>query len=215
MTVGLLTVASTLCFLQIAALGWGGWAGLLAQPARAAAVAMTFGLGCVGAFSGFSLGPGRRGGREGLGFLVAALLGSVLLAWLPPSMDRRGVWTFDGDGVRWVGVALLVVGGPLRVWPMFVLGRRFSPFVAIQHGHELVTEGPYRVIRHPSYVGGIVWLVGWALVFRSGMGLAFAVAAVWMIVVRIGAEEELLAAEFGERWAAYRRRTWRLVPFVY
>ena len=85
-------------------------------------------------------------------------------------MDRRDVSTIDGTAVRWLGVATLVVGCVLRVWPMFVLGRRFSGLVALQPDHELVTDGPYRWVRHPSYLGGMLGMLGWALVFRSSVG---------------------------------------------
>ena len=55
----------------------------------------------------------------------------------------------------------------MRIWPVFVLGHRFSGLVAIQPGHKLVTSGVYGVIRHPSYLGLLVNSLGWALAFRS------------------------------------------------
>ena len=91
----------------------------------------------------------------------------ILLAYLPAYTDRIGFWTLDGDTTRWIGVALLVGGSALRLWPVFVLGNRFSGLVAIQHGHTLVTTGVYGVIRNPSYLGLLVSSLGWALAFRS------------------------------------------------
>ena len=187
----------------------------MAHPARAATALTTVALAGATAGSGMSLGPGKREGAEGGRIFLAAILGTPLIAWVPPHMDRYNTWVIDGDAARWLGLALFVVGGLLRVWPIVVLGWRFSPFVAIQEGHELVTGGVYRVIRHPSYLGAVLGLAGWALVFRSIVGLALVVPTVWLVIVRIQAEEALLASEFGERYAAYRRRTWRLVPFVY
>ena len=90
----------------------------------------------------------------------------VLAAFLPAYTDRKGFWILDGDALRWLGVVLFAAGGALRLWPVFVLGRRFSGLVAIQPGHELVTSGVYRVIRHPSYLGLLVNSLGWALAFR-------------------------------------------------
>jgi protein-S-isoprenylcysteine O-methyltransferase Ste14 len=98
---------------------------------------------------------------------------------------------------------------------MFVLGRRFSALVAIQEGHTLVTEGPYRLVRNPSYLGALLAAAGWSLVFRSGLGLLVVALLAWLLVVRIDAEEALLASEFGDEYDAYRRRTWRLVPWLY
>jgi protein-S-isoprenylcysteine O-methyltransferase Ste14 len=213
--VALVTLAGTVVFLALAAIGWGGWAGLVAHPARAGAVAASVGFAVLAAFSGMSLSTGKREDPRAHWLFLPALVGSLVFAWLPPWTDRRELWAIDGDAVRWTGLVLFVVGCALRVWPMFVLGARFSAFVAIQEGHALVTDGLYGVIRHPSYLGGLLAFAGWALVFRSTAGLLLEVAALWLVVARIDAEEALLAGEFGAAWEAYRRRTWRLVPGVY
>ena len=124
-------------------------------------------------------------------------------------------WTIDGDLVRWLGVALCAAGGVLRLWPVFVLGRRFSGLVAIQPGHRLVTDGIYGVIRHPSYLGLIVNLLGWALAFRSVIGLLLVALTVLILLGRIHSEEALLRSQFGAEYDAYRARTWRLIPGLY
>jgi protein-S-isoprenylcysteine O-methyltransferase Ste14 len=125
------------------------------------------------------------------------------------------IWTLDGDAVRWLGVVLLAVGGTLRLWPVFVLGRRFSGLVAIQPGHTLVTDGIYRFIRHPSYLGLLVGALGWVLAFRSGIGVLLAALNLVPLVARIRAEEALLRSQFGAEYEAYRNRTSRLIPGVY
>jgi len=126
-----------------------------------------------------------------------------------------GAWTLDGDTVRWLGVVLFALGGVVRLWPVFVLGRRFSGLVAIQPGHTLVTDGIYGVIRNPSYVGLLAGALGWALAFRSGIGVVLALLNLVPLVARIRAEERLLADQFGAEYETYRTRTWRLVPGVY
>ena len=103
----------------------------------------------------------------------------------------------------------------LRIWPIFVLGRRFSGLVAIQPGHELVTDGIYRVIRHPSYLGMIILILGWALAFRSGLGVILAALIVPPLLMRIRSEETLLRLQFGDEYGAYRRRTSLLIPGIY
>lgn len=78
-----------------------------------------------------------------------------------------------------------------------------------------MTTGFYRYIRHPSYLGAYLGGIGWVLVFRSVIGLVLmlllALAFGWVV----GKEEALLLTEFGDEYTAYRRRTWRLLPFVY
>jgi protein-S-isoprenylcysteine O-methyltransferase Ste14 len=98
---------------------------------------------------------------------------------------------------------------------VFVLGRRFSGLVAIQPGHTLVTSGVYGVIRHPSYLGLLVNALGWALAFRSGVGVLLTALLVPPLLVRIHAEERLLRDQSGGEYEAYCRRTWRLIPGLY
>jgi protein-S-isoprenylcysteine O-methyltransferase Ste14 len=113
------------------------------------------------------------------------------------------------------GFLLYVFGGVLRLAPVFVLGRRFSGLVAIQPDHRLVTEGLYRVIRHPSYLGLLITVLGWALAFRSGVGVVIAVLMLIVLIGRIEAEERLLGETFGAEYEAYRAHTWRLAPYLY
>ena len=166
-------------------------------------------------FTGGNLSPGEREDRSNRWVLAAFGLIGLLSAYLPAYTDRKDVWTFDGDSVRWLGVALFAVGGVLRIWPVFVLGRRFSGLVAIQPGHTLVTDGVYGVIRHPSYLGLLVNALGWALAFRSGVGLLLTAAAIPPLLARIRAEERLLRAQFGDAYDAYCSRTSRLLPGLY
>jgi protein-S-isoprenylcysteine O-methyltransferase Ste14 len=112
-------------------------------------------------------------------------------------------------------VALLTAGGALRIWPVYVLGNRFSGLVAIQHGHKLVTSGIYGVIRNPSYLGLLISTLGWALAFRSEVGVVLAAMMIPPLVARMSAEERLLRAHFGSEYDAYCKRTWRLIPRVY
>jgi protein-S-isoprenylcysteine O-methyltransferase Ste14 len=136
-------------------------------------------------------------------------------AYLPAYTDRKGVWTIDGDAVRWLGVTFFAAGGVLRIWPVFVLGRRFSGLVAIQPGHTLVTTGVYGVIRNPSYLGLLLNALGWGLAFRSVVGVLLTALLMPPLVARIRAEERLLRSQFGDEYEIYCARTWRLVPGIY
>jgi protein-S-isoprenylcysteine O-methyltransferase Ste14 len=166
-------------------------------------------------FTSGNISSGRREDIKNRWIFVPFLVISLVLAWLPAYTDRRDIWTIDGDAVRYVGLVLLVVGGVLRLAPVFILGSRFSGLVAIQEGHTLVTNGLYRVIRHPSYLGLLVFLLGWVLLFRSAIGVLVSLLILPALVARMNSEEALLATEFGEQYSEYRRRTWRLLPFLY
>jgi protein-S-isoprenylcysteine O-methyltransferase Ste14 len=78
-----------------------------------------------------------------------------------------------------------------------------------------VTTGPYAYLRHPSYLGALLFALGWGLAFRSLAGVALAVLMIVPIVGRIRAEEAMLSKEFGAEYESYRARTSRLVPGIY
>jgi protein-S-isoprenylcysteine O-methyltransferase Ste14 len=214
-TLAFASVGGVLVYLGLAVLGWGGFGAFFASPARIALVVATVAMVVAALFSSGNLSTGEREDRSNRWIVGALGLIGLLSAWLPAYTDRKEFWVLDGDAVRWIGVALYAVGGALRLWPVFVLGRRFSGLVAIQPGHALVTGGIYSVIRNPSYVGLLVLSLGWALAFRSGVGVLLAALNIPPIVARIRSEEKLLRAHFGEEYEAYRARTWRLIPGVY
>jgi len=209
------TLAGTVAYLAIAIAGWGGIGAFFAHPARVALTIVLFALAVAALFSGGNISSGMREDRANRWVLGAFGVLGLLAAYLPAYTDRIGFWTLDGDTVRWIGVALFAAGGVLRLWPVFVLGRRFSGLVAIQPGHTLVTTGIYGVIRHPSYLGFVISSLGWVLGFRSGVGVVLTLAMVPVLLARIRAEEALLLDQFGDEYAAYRARTWRLLPGLY
>jgi protein-S-isoprenylcysteine O-methyltransferase Ste14 len=210
-----LTMTATLAYLAVAVLGWGGFAAFFSHPARTSLAIALFVMAGVALFSGGNLSPGEREDRGNRWVLVAFALIGLLSAYLPAYTDRKDILTIDGDAVRWLGVGLFTAGGALRIWPVFVLGHRFSGLVAIQPGHRLVTSGVYGVIRHPSYLGLLINSLGWALAFRSGVGVLLTVLLVPPLLARIRAEETLLRAQFGSEYEIYCTRTWRLIPGLY
>ena len=139
----------------------------------------------------------------------------LLNAYLPAYTDRKEFWAIDGDAVRWLGVVLYAAGGALRIWPVFVIGNRFSGLVAIRAGHTLATSGIYRVIRHLSYLGLIINSLGWILAFRSTVVLLLTALLIPPLLARIHAEERLLRETFGAEYDAYCARTSRLRPGLY
>jgi protein-S-isoprenylcysteine O-methyltransferase Ste14 len=209
------TLAAVSLYLGLAVLGWGGFAAFFAHPARVALVVVTFALTGAASASPGNLSSGEREDRSNRWVIPALGVIGLLLGYLPAYTDRHELWTLDGDTVRWLGVTLFLAGGVLRIWPVFVLGRRFSGLVAIQAGHELVTDGIYRVIRNPSYLGLLVNALGWAMAFRSLVGVLLTASTLVPLVARIRSEEALLSARFGARYDAYRERTWRLIPGLY
>jgi protein-S-isoprenylcysteine O-methyltransferase Ste14 len=210
-----LIVVGAAAQLGLAVLGWGGFTAFFSHPALMALALALAALAGAALFAGGNLSSGVREDRGNRWVIMALAALRLLDVYLPAYADRKEFWIIDGDPIRWIGVVLFAAGGALRLWPVFVLGRRFSGLVAIQPGHRLVTGGVYAVIRHPSYLGLLVNALGWGLAFRSGVGVLLTALMILPVVARIRAEERLLRTEFGDAYDAYRARTSRLVPGLY
>lgn len=149
-----------------------------------------------------------------LAFLAQLLVTAVLLGW-----HRWPGWLttqlIPGGWTRYqIAVALMLVGLVLSIWARRALGGNWSGSITVKDGHELVQSGPYRRIRHPIYTGVLLMILGTGLAAGQVHGLlAFplALAALWL---KSRVEERWMTAEFGERYAAYRRSSWALIPFV-
>jgi protein-S-isoprenylcysteine O-methyltransferase Ste14 len=212
---GFFALVSTLAYLGLAVWGIGGFAAFFSHVPLVVVALATLVMVIASLFTEGNLSPGDREDRANRWVLPAFGVIGLLSGYLPAYTDRIDFWTFGGEGVRWLGALLFIVGGGLRIWPVFVLGKRFSGLVAIQPGHSLVTDGLYRSLRNPSYLGLVVNAVGWALAFRSGVGVLLAALTLIPLIARIHSEEALLRAQFGSEYEAYCARSWRLIPGVY
>ena len=189
-------IVVTLAYLGLAVWGLGGFSAFFSHAPLVVVVLATLVMAIASLFTEVNLSSGEREDRGNRWVLPAFGVIGVLSGFLPAYTDRIDFWTFGGEGVRWLGALLFIIGGALRLWPVFVLGNRFSGLVAIQPGHRLVTDGIYRKLRNPSYLGMLITAVGWALAFRSGVGLLLAALTMVPLMARIHAEEALLRAQF-------------------
>jgi len=202
-------------FLQICAGGLGGWAALFHVPARRDAAIALLTLAALTPLCGCHVGFGSRKDHANDWVLVALLIGGLCLGYFSARCDRTGFLTLGREPLRYVGLLLFLTGSVLRILAIRTLGPQFTVWVTIQDEHELVTDRLYRHLRHPSYTGAILTLLGWALVYRSAVGVMIAAAMGLLLISRIDAEERLLLVQFPVAYADYVERTWRLLPFVY
>jgi protein-S-isoprenylcysteine O-methyltransferase Ste14 len=144
-------------------------------------------------------------------FLVIQAVGiaSIVVAMACRYMN----WTITPAAVQYFGLLLIPAGLALREWAIIKLGRFFSRTVQIEAGHRLITDGPYRWLRHPAYTGMVLIYFGIALSLGSWLG---AIAALVMMLsatlYRISIEEKVLIEAFGDEYRDYMKRTWKLFP---
>jgi protein-S-isoprenylcysteine O-methyltransferase Ste14 len=118
-------------------------------------------------------------------------------------------------GFFYPGIVLIVIGIIVRQWAIFTLGRFFTLTIGVQKNQKVVDYGPYRFIRHPSYLGLLIALLGIGFALQSWVGvLAIVVISGLAIGYRIHIEEKVMVQELGDDYVQYMKRTKRLIPFV-
>jgi protein-S-isoprenylcysteine O-methyltransferase Ste14 len=202
-------------YLGLSVWAEGGLMRFASHPALIGLALATYASGFAAMFTPGTLSSGVREDRSNRWVLIPFGLIGLISGFLPALTDARNFATIDREAIRWPGLLLFCLGCGLRLAPVFALGNRFSGLVAIQPGHQLKTDGLYRWVRNPSYVGLILINLGWALAFRAWAGVALCALMIPVLIARMDSEEKLLASQFGADYAAYRARTWRLVPWVY
>jgi len=111
---------------------------------------------------------------------------------------------------------LLLAGIVLRIWAIVHLGKFFTVDVGIQQGHHVVQDGPYRFVRHPSYLGSMLALTGLACLTFNWLGfLIILVCSLVAYSLRISVEEKVLFENLGEDYRRYAERTKRLIPGIF
>jgi len=151
----------------------------------------------------------RKRRREFSPFLlVVAVAAAILIGYA-----RIGVlphWLF------YPGEMLFIVGYVFTGYSIRLLGRYYSTYVEVLPDHRVIESGPYRLIRHPNYLGQTVGAIGLGLALQSWVALlCLVIAAAGYFAYRIRNEERFLLDELGEDYADYTTRTKRLIPFVF
>src|SRR5687767_4132851 len=137
------------------------------------------------------------------------------LVWLPFVVAYAEPLAIDLDQtLRYVGLAIAVVSAAFAAWAMWSLGRSYGIRMDVFEGHSLKMGGPYGLVRHPMYLGIVLFHAGASLAMESSLLLAItALFVVPYTAVRIAAEEKVLREAFGERYLRYAARVPALIPF--
>jgi protein-S-isoprenylcysteine O-methyltransferase len=160
----------------------------------------------------------NRGARRPFDWTLFALVGSICAAIaIAYQVDHVHRTVLGGGWTPFVvGYAMLVAGVVFRFWAIATLGRLFTGQVAIQTGHHVVRSGPYRFVRHPSYSGGLLALIGLGIALDDWLSIVvLTLLPLVGLVVRIRHEEDVLTEAFGDEYQDYAAHTRRLVPRVW
>ena len=159
-------------------------------------------------------GQKRDGGsRFGFAILIpAGLFGAFYapFAWPAARIHLPAQATFYAAiGLTWIGIAF-------RLWEVTTLGQFFRTSVFVHEDHKLVTAGPYRVLRHPSYTGSLVTVTGIGLAMGNWLSVIILFGCTLLAcALRMLVEEKALAEHFGSEFAEHKRRTWAIIPFIW
>ena len=178
----------------------------------------------VGAVIGFShrykaqkAGGGVSHKEEGLPILIALRLTGLAVwlslftyminpAWMNWSSLPLPIW------LRWLGVCVIVLALPLLYWLFRSIGNNITDTVATRKGHQLVTHGPYRWVRHPLYSVGTVLFFSFGVVAANWFIISMSVLGLILLLIRLPREEAELVKTFGDAYRQYTQQTGRLLP---
>jgi len=111
---------------------------------------------------------------------------------------------------------ILIIGITIRWWSIYTLGVFFTVNVAAHDDHRLITAGPYKRIRHPSYTGLLLEVLALAISFQHFLSLLIImIPTITALIYRITIEERVLAKTLGDDYRLYHQKTYSLVPFVF
>ena len=136
--------------------------------------------------------------------LFAYMVYPPILSWAAFSLP---------DGLRWLGAVLCLAVLPLILWVQRSLGSNFSTRIHIRDEHTLVTQGPYRWVRHPMYTVFMIQSIGLLLLTANWfVGGVYILALMLIVIIRTPFEENMMIDKFGEQYRRYMSQTGKFLP---
>lgn len=124
--------------------------------------------------------------------------------------------TFSIDLYSIIGITLLIGGGIFRILSIQKLGKHFTATVRTQDDQKIIKTGAYQYLRHPSYLGAYLAVIGTTVLLHANISIFIAIVGMFLTYVyRIRVEEKTLVNEFGSEYENYQKETNRMIPFIY
>jgi len=141
---------------------------------------------------------------------------ALILLWIPkfpiPVLDIR--FLPDSNLFFWIGFIITLGGLLFSVWARKRLGKNWSQAVTIKDDHQLITDGPYALVRHPIYTGLILGFIGSSIALGELRGLISDLLVFGVLLYKLKLEDKWLLDQFGESYKLYTQRTSALIPFI-
>ena len=114
----------------------------------------------------------------------------------------------------WIGLLITISGLGFSVWARSKLGRNWSQEVTIKDDHQLITDGPYALVRHPIYTGLIFGFIGSSIALGEIRGLISDILVFVVLLYKLKLEDKWLMEQFGDPYKRYCKKVAALIPFV-
>lgn len=121
----------------------------------------------------------------------------------------------EGIVVDSIGLAILILGLGFGIWARLHLGRYWSARIVLAKDHQLIQTGPYHLVRNPIYFGGLVAVIGTAIVTSEVRGVFAIVLVLIAFMQKIRLEERWMLERFGLTYIEYQKKVKAFIPFIY
>lgn len=147
---------------------------------------------------------------------LPVILSTITLIGLIIAVFQIGTlyYTAEYNTVRYVGLAVYLIFSWMQIWAFKTLGENYSQDILIKKDHELVTKGPFTIIRHPQYVSQILIDLGGAAATLSFIVAPIAILQIPFIILRASLEDKMLEKHFGDKFNSFKKRSGFILPFI-
>lgn len=183
------------------------------------------GLNIIATF-GANIGAAKKGIRDKVGVFkdkpktylqtLPMVFSTLTLIVLIISLFQIGTLEYKTEyqTIRIIGLAFYLVFSWIQIWATKVLGDNYLQDIAIKKNHELVTAGPFKIVRHPQYLSQFLMDIGAAFATLSFILAPLAVILLPFLIMRASLEDKLLEKHFGENFRNFKKKTGMLIPFI-
>jgi len=183
------------------------------------------GLNIIATF-GANVGAAKKGIKDKVGIFkdkpktylqtLPLVLSTIALVVLIVSLFQVGTLEYkpEHQTLRTIGLAFYIIFSWLQIWSTKVLGDNFSQDIAIKKDHHLVTNGPFKFVRHPQYLSQLLMDLGGAAATLSFVLAPLALIQIPFLFMRASIEDKLLEKHFGENFRSYKKKTGMIFPFI-